>query len=48
MADSVFTANRNILNNDAMQIAQRATSLASLSATVNTYHTLDRWMTRCS
>jgi len=36
-------SNRNIVINGAMQVAQRATSVADLGTSHNTYHTVDRF-----
>lgn len=36
---------RNVLINGAMNVAQRSTSVASLSSPAGTYHTVDRWNT---
>ena len=41
LSDFVFTANRNILINGTMEIAQRSTSVASVSS--NGYRAVDRW-----
>ena len=41
LADSAYLANRNIVINGAMQVAQRSASLASV--TTGGYKTLDRW-----
>ena len=46
MASSVYNANRNIVINGAMQISQRSTSVASITAT--SYNTVDRWETQAS
>jgi hypothetical protein len=34
---------RNVLINGAMQVAQRSTSVASISTSAGVYHTVDRW-----
>ena len=43
MADSAYLANRNMVINGAMQVAQRETSVAGISGATAGYHTVDRW-----
>jgi hypothetical protein len=47
IADGVFQANKNLIINGAMTVAQRGTSAFSISTAGNTY-TLDRWRANAS